>query len=52
LQAVGNLGKDEKTYEDTNIFAYENGYKYQIKVVYENGGESLLSEPVQFLKGN
>ena len=50
LRAITTVKAGENIYKDSNIYARENGYKYNVKVVYKNGGESLMSSTVSFVK--
>ncbi len=51
LQAIATLKSGTKEYVDSNIFGYENGYEYAIKVKYADGGEGAISPIVTFGKG-
>lgn len=48
LEALTTLPSGTLSYADKDVYAYEGGYVYQIKVVYADGGESPMSVPVIF----
>ena len=52
-ETIGQVSGAERTFADLSLVSQKDGFEYSVKVIWADGGESDLSEPVavRFTKG-